>query len=187
MAALPLPLGVWDGYGRDKRLGIRVQRVVEELTAGGQLHHTTQIHHRDAVGDVLDHTQVVGDKQIGNTELFLQVLQQVHDLCLNGHVQGGNRLVTDHKARVQRQGTGDIDALALATGELVGKALGMHRLQAYQLQQLIYSVFYLFRFHFSVYHHGLGDNITDAMARVQGRIGVLKDDLHFGAELSQVL
>ena len=51
--------------------------------------------------------------------LALQLGEQVHDLGLHGHVEGGGRLVGDEHLRVQRQRHRDHDALAHAAGELV--------------------------------------------------------------------
>lgn len=41
-----------------------------------------QIHHRHSIRDVADHTEVVGDEQVGQAELVLQLLEQVDDLSL---------------------------------------------------------------------------------------------------------
>ena len=70
--------------------------------------------------DVLDHRQVVGDEQIGQLELVLQVVQQVDDLRADGHVEGADRLVADDQARVERQRAGDADALALTAENSCG-------------------------------------------------------------------
>ena len=39
-----------------------------------------EIHHRDAVGDVLHHREIVRDEDVGEPEALLQVAQQVEDL-----------------------------------------------------------------------------------------------------------
>ncbi len=52
------------------------------------------------LGDMLDHRQVVRNEHIGESPFLLQVLQQVQDLGLNGHIQRGHRLVADDKLRV---------------------------------------------------------------------------------------
>ena len=62
--------------------------------------------------------------------LLLQIVQQVDDLRLNGHVQRGNRLVADDELGVERQGACDADALALSAGELVRIAVAVIGLQA---------------------------------------------------------
>ena len=42
--------------------------------------------------------EVVGDDDDGGVELALEVLQQVEDLRLDGHVERGRRLVGDEQA-----------------------------------------------------------------------------------------
>ena len=43
--------------------------VVVERLAVGDLHDLAEVHHRDAVGDVADDGQVVGDEEVGEAEL----------------------------------------------------------------------------------------------------------------------
>ena len=85
----------------------------------GILDDLAEVHHRDPVGDVADHAEVVRDEQIRQAELVLKLLEQVDDLRLHGHVERRHRLVGDDQLRVQRQRPGDADALALPAGELV--------------------------------------------------------------------
>ena len=65
------------GDGREQRLGVRMERVLVELLGRRQLGHLAQVHHADAIGEVLDDREVVRDEQIGEAELPLQVLQEV--------------------------------------------------------------------------------------------------------------
>jgi len=67
--------------------------VAEDLLRPGRLDDFSQVHHRHAVGDMLDHAQVVGDEEVRQLELGLQVLQEIDDLGLDGHVQRRDRLV----------------------------------------------------------------------------------------------
>jgi len=46
--------------------------------------------------------QVVRDEQVREVEPALEVLQQVDDLALDGHVERGDRLVADDQARLHR-------------------------------------------------------------------------------------
>ena len=60
-----------------------MQRVVVERLPVGQLHDLAEVHHGHAVRDVTDHREVVGDEQIGQPELGLEILEQVDDLGLD--------------------------------------------------------------------------------------------------------
>ncbi len=51
-----------------------MQRILEQGLLVGQLHDLAQVHDRDPMRDMLDHTQVVGDKEVRQAQLFLQVL-----------------------------------------------------------------------------------------------------------------
>ena len=95
----------------------------EEILGGGELDDLAEVHHRDAVGDVADDGEVVGDEEVGEVELLLQLHEQVQDLGLDRHVERGDRLVRDDELRLQHERAGKADALALPAAELVRVAL----------------------------------------------------------------
>ena len=103
------------------------------------LDERAEVHDGDPVGDVAHHRQVVGDDDVGQPELVLQVLEQVDDLRLHGDVEGGDRLVGDDELGRQGERAGDADALALAAGELVRVAVVVLRAQADQLEQRLHG------------------------------------------------
>ena len=78
-----------------------------------------EIHHRDAVGDVLHHREIVRDEDVGEAEPVLQIAQQIDDLRPDRDVERRDRLVADDELRLDRERAGDGDALALAAGEFV--------------------------------------------------------------------
>ena len=110
---------------------------VVDLVAGADLDDLAEVHHGDTVGDVAHHRQVVGDEQVGQPELVLQLLEEVDDAGLDADVERRHRLVEDDELRLDRQRPGDADALALAAGELVRVAVGVLGRQADELQQLL--------------------------------------------------
>ena len=52
-----------------------------------------EVHDRDPIGDVLHDSHVVGDEQVREAHLALQLTQQVEHLGLDGDVQRGDGLV----------------------------------------------------------------------------------------------
>ena len=46
---------------------------------------------------MLHHGKVMGDEEIGKPQLFLELLQQIDYLSLDGDIQRRNRLVTDYQ------------------------------------------------------------------------------------------
>ncbi len=121
------------GHRRQQRLGVRVPGRREQLLGGRHLHDPADVHHRDAVADVLDHRQVVRDEEVGEPQLVLQLEQQVEDLRLHRDVERRHRLVGDDQPRIERQRAGDADALPLAAGERVRVAAHVLGPQADQL------------------------------------------------------
>src|SRR3546814_18110700 len=63
------------------------------------------------------------DLQHRQAELGLEVLEQGENLRLHRDIQCRNGLVGDEDFRIERQGPGDADALALAAGKFMRIAL----------------------------------------------------------------
>ena len=84
-----------------------------------------------------DDADVVGDEEVGEAELVLEVVEQVDDLRLDRDVEGRDRLVGDDQLRLQRQRPGDPDPLPLAAGELVREAVVVLGREADPLEQLL--------------------------------------------------
>lgn len=84
-----------NGDGGKKRLGIGMHWIGKQLIGPCLFHHLAQIHDRDVVREILDDREVMGDKDIGKSNVLLQLFQQVQDLRLNRNVQCGNRFVAD--------------------------------------------------------------------------------------------
>ena len=157
-------------------------RVLDHLLRRSLLDDATQVHDADTVRHVLNHRQVVADEQVGQPELSLQILHEVEDLRLDGHVQGRDRLVGDDQVRRQSQRTSKTDALELAARELVRVAI----------QDLLGQANLLDDFHDALGDlplttclldaHGLGENLVDAHARIHRRVGVLEHHLHVAVD-----
>lgn len=63
--------------------------------------------------------EIVGDQQDPDAELAPQIVQQVQDLLLHGHVQGGGRFVRDQQPRPGKDRERDEHPLQLPAGELM--------------------------------------------------------------------
>ena len=80
----------------------------------GDFDEFAQIHHPDTVGNVGDDGEIMRDEEIGKIELFLELLEQIEHLSLDGDIQGRNRFVADDEFGIERQRAGNADALPLA-------------------------------------------------------------------------
>ena len=88
------------GRGGQQRLRVGMLRIGEQLVGRRIFDDAAEIHDRDLARDVPHDGQIVGDEQIGEAELLLQLLQQVDDLPLDRHVERGDRLVAHDDARI---------------------------------------------------------------------------------------
>lgn len=172
------------GNRRQQRLGVWVSGVSKKLFGGGDFYNFAQVHHRYPIGGVLDNAQVVSDEQEREVQFILEVHQEVHDLSLNGDIERADRLIGHDKSRIERQGAGDTDPLPLTAAELVGVPLAGRRVQTDQVQQFRCLLGPLVSGADAMNREGLADDRVDLHPGVQGALRILKDDLHFSAELS---
>ncbi len=150
---------------------------VDQL-ARRHLRKRPQVHHRHAVADVLHHAHVVGDEQVGQAQVALQLLQEVEDLCLDRDVQRAHRLVADEQVRLEHECPRDPDPLALPAGELVRIAPRVVVLQTDQLHHSRHALAPLRDSADAVDPKPLADRGPDGRARIERGEWILEDDLH---------
>ena len=185
----PGALAARDGLrvGREEGHRVRVQRPGEELVRGRDLDDAAQVHHGDAVGDVADDREVVGDEDVGEVELLLEVDEQVEHLRLDRDVERRDGLVGDDELRLQHERAREADALPLAAAELVRIAVGGLGRHADALEHLVDDRVALLPRGEVVDAEALGDQVADLHPRVERPDRVLEDDLHVLAHLLHAL
>src|ERR1700682_3673826 len=94
-------------------------RTAVQVVAIRELDDLAQVHDGHAVADVLHHAQIVGDKQIRQPELGLQLGHQVEHLRLNGDIERGYRLTGHNDVWAHHACPGQPDALTLPAAELM--------------------------------------------------------------------
>ena len=114
----------------------------EQIGGRAVLDHLAIGHDDHPVGHFTDHAEIMGDQHQGHAQTVLHIFQQIQDLRLDSHVEGGGRLVGDQDFRLVGQRHGDHHPLALAAGQLMGivgePALGVAN--ADQIEQFDASV-----------------------------------------------
>ena len=114
--ALLLVVNIGHRNGGQQCLGVGMHRLLVQLFCIGDLHDLAQVHNDDSVGDVFNNGHIVGDEDVGEATLTLQIVHQIQNLSLNGNVQCGNSLVADNNLGVDGQGAGNTDSLTLTAG-----------------------------------------------------------------------
>src|SRR5215207_7801099 len=110
------------------------------------------------------------------------MLEKVHDLRLDRYVEGGDRLVADDKLRVKDERASDPDSLPLAARKAVRVAARIFRSEADGGQHGANGVATIGAASDSMDREGLGQDLADRHARIEGGIGVLENDLHASAQ-----
>ena len=157
-------------------LGVGFAGGAADLAPGAGFDDAAVLHDGDTVAQVPDQGHGMGDEEIGEAVALLEVAQQVDDLCADGDIERADRFVEYEEFGTEGDGAGDVDALPLAAGELVGVAAEGGGIEAYFGEEFVEAAVKTLRRLFAVDGEGLGEDLADGHARVEGGVGVLKDD-----------
>ena len=108
----------------------------------------------------------------------LQIAEQVNHLGAHRYVERAHRLIERQELRLQRQRTGNVDALPLTAAELMRVAVQYIRIQADLLHQLHHACARLIPRVSPMDGKRLTHDGADAHRRIQCCKGILKDHLH---------
>ncbi len=179
---------IWFEDRGEQRLRVRVARRVVDRVAVADLDDASGIHDGDALRDVADDREVVGDEEIGQAELALQVREQVDDLRAHRDVERRDRLVGNDEFRRDRERARDPDALALAAGERMRITAERIRRQTHELHQRHDLVARILGSPCEAMHdERLRHDVEHAHARIEAGIGVLEHELHVAAHAAQLI
>src|SRR5579863_962426 len=73
---------IGNGYGGEKRAGIRVLGTRVKLLRRRELDHLAEIHDGHAIGDLPHHAEIMRDEEVGEREALLEILEEIDDLTL---------------------------------------------------------------------------------------------------------
>ena len=118
-ARVSLELRIRHRDRREQGLRVRVPGIAEHRVAWAELDDRPQVHHRHPHGDCRTTARSWAMKRQRETQLVLEVLEEVDDLGLDRDVEGAHRLVGHDEIGLEHECARDADALALASGESV--------------------------------------------------------------------
>ncbi len=133
---LPGPDGVDDGDRPHQAVRIGMERPAEQHLAGTGLHDAPPVHDRHSGTEKSDHRKVVGDEEVGEIVLPLELAQEIQNLRLDRDVEGRDRFVEHDEGGFGRERARHRDALALPTGHLGGTATEELGAEPDELEQL---------------------------------------------------
>ena len=143
------------------------------------LDHPPGIEHDDVVGEGGDGGQVVADEHEGHAALPPEPLEQLDDIGADDGVERGNHLVAEQHLRRRRQRAGEVDALLLAAGKLLGIAPGKLRRQLHHLQQFADALPLFLPLQSEIELQRAAQNAADPLARIERDIRHLEHELDF--------
>ena len=121
----PLVLTTRNGAGDGLQQGFRIRMKggAVKFNCRGDFNNPSEVHDSHTLAQVFDYGEIVGNKEVGQTELLLDVIEQVDDLGLNREIEGGDGFIGNDQFGFHCQGAGDTDALPLPAGEFMGIAI----------------------------------------------------------------
>src|SRR4029077_4711159 len=115
--------------GCEKCTGVMTLGMREQLSCGTFLDHLAVSHHDQAACERRNNPKVMRNEEVGQVFPNLQIAQEIHDLRLDQHVEGGCRFVQNHERRFKNACACNGDPLPLAAGELVRVAESSIRIE----------------------------------------------------------
>lgn len=155
-----------------------MRRPSEQLCGRTAFHDPTEVHHLGAFAQVPHHAEIVRDEDQRQAEAITEIRHQLEHRRLHRDVERRDRLVGDEHRRLERQGAGDPDTLALATRELPGVGVEEARWQPNGVEELRSAGLDRGARHESVHSQQLPKDRTDGESRVQREHRILEDHLH---------
>jgi hypothetical protein len=170
----------------EERLRVRVRRSLEHLGDGAVLDYATEVHHGDVVRDVRHDRQLVRDEEDRDSQVPLDLGEQVEDLGLYRHVQGADRLVREQHVGLRRQCSRDRHPLSLSAGQRPRAPAGDRLRQAHTVQQLPRELVPSRSSGEAVHDGRLRDRVVGVQSRVQRRVRILVDELDPAADIRKI-
>ena len=153
-----------------------MQYVLVHLAQRAVFHNLTGVDDGYAVAVLGHYAQIMGDEQHGRVALALEGVYHLQHLGLNGHVQGGGRLVGNEEPGFAGQGDGDHHPLLHAARELVGVVAVAGGGDAHHLHHVLGVLFRVLAGHLRVVGHDHLPNLVPyGHNRVEAGHGVLED------------
>lgn len=81
------------------------------------------LHDEEAMADLMEEAEIVGDKKNGHVMALVEVLEKVDNAFLGGGIEGGGGLIRDEQVGLGTDGGGDGEPLEHTTAEHGGKGL----------------------------------------------------------------
>src|SRR5580704_3437802 len=105
--------------GAQQSFRVRMARVAQDFGGAALLDDAARVHDRDAIRDLRDDAEIVGDEKERELKFAAQFREQSKDLRLHGDVERGGGLVCNQDAGARGERHGDHHALAQAAGKLM--------------------------------------------------------------------
>jgi hypothetical protein len=172
--------------GGEELMGVGVGGVFADLLPGAGFYDAAALHDGYAVAEIADKGHAVGDEEAGEVVAVLEVAEEIDDLRGYGDVEGADGFVQDQKTWAEGQSAGDVDALALASGELVGVSGEGGGVEVDFGEEGVEAGREAFGWGFVVDAEGFGEDLADRHAGIEGGVGVLEDDGDVAAEAAEV-
>ena len=165
------------GYGIEQMAGVLLTGCSKQGFGAVLLHDSSLVHDGNRICSLLNHGQIMGDKQDRHVEFLLDILDQIKYLGLDGHIQGCCGLIGNEQAGTASQGHGDHYPLPLAAGQLVRVRVDpvFRVFDSCTFEQDNSTFSGLFSGHVPVQHQGFNQLVADCIYRIQRGHGFLKD------------
>src|SRR6267143_584143 len=172
--------------GGEQFARVVVPGMVEHIFGCADFQESAGPHDSDARGDLRHDGQAMGNENVGERKLMLELQQQKQHLRTDGNVERRDRFVGHDQFRLKNQRSRDTNPLPLPPGEFVRVTIERFGAETDPREHQNGGVpappcgeARLMN------RQGLGNDLANAHARIQGCEGVLENHLHLTAQCAQ--
>ena len=155
---------------------VGVGRTREHFGCSASLYNPPKIHDKHAISDAFDSCEIVRNVQKAQTPARLEFAKEIENLSLDRNIQGCCRFVKNEKSRFQGESTCHSDSLSLTTGKLVRKSAHVFRAKTNGTKVSCNPLLSFPSRNIECGSDRFSNHVANSHTRIEGRIGVLKDD-----------
>ena len=99
---------------------VGISWVRQNLLAVSFFDDKAAVHNKEAVAQMLNDSEVMGDEKVGEAVFLLEIMQKINDLRLYTDIKSTDRFVENQHAWFYGESSRDTNSLPLSAAELMG-------------------------------------------------------------------
>jgi hypothetical protein len=169
----------------EERFRVWMPRALKEVPRCRQFYDLPDVHDGNSRRNEFNDGEVMRYKQVRQIEPLLQILEEIQDLRLDGHIESRDRFIGDNELRIERKRPCDTYALSLPSGKRVRVSSQILAVEIDQLHEFTDPILKLLARGNPIDEQRLTDCFKNCHSGIQRGKRILKNELHMLSKSSQ--